>query len=132
MTNAVKYRLLCKIWEDTTISPEEMETLVSNGSVEPNDMILWSVMNGREDLVSALLAKGANPNKRGYNDEVPALFRAAEVYHWGGTFSAINTLIKNGANPHYFMEWYDGAKEYYGTVAVVIFKVFGINILKNA
>ena len=132
MDQHTKYRLLCRLWSDTSISPEEMEVMVSSGVIIPDDMILWSVMNGREDLVSTLLAKGANPNKRGYNDEVPALFRAAESYKWGGTFSSINHLLKAGANPHSFMEWYDGQNWYYGTIAVVSYKAFGVNILKAA
>jgi hypothetical protein len=79
-----------------------------------------------------LLAKGANPDKRGYNDEVPALFRAAESYKAGSTFSTVNHLLKAGASPHHFMEWYDGQSWYYGTVAVVAYKVFKVNILKAA
>lgn len=128
MNQDVKFSLLCRLWADDAISPEEMENLVSSGTIVPDDMILWATMCGREDLVSTLLNKGANPNKRGYNDEVPALFRAAEAYKGGSTYSSINLLLRNGANPHSFMEWCG----YRGTVAVVVYKAFGINILKAA
>lgn len=128
MDKNIKFRLLCRLWEDNSISAEELEILVSGDSVEPNDMILWAVINGREDLVSILLQKGANPDKCGYHDGVPALFRAAESYKHGATFSTISLLLRNGANPHSFMEWFG----YRGTIAVVAFKAFGINILKAA
>lgn len=126
----IKFRLLCRLWEDCSISPDEMEILVASGTIVPDDMILWATMNGREDLVCTLLKKGANPNKRGHNDGVPALFRAAESYKLGGTFSIINLLMKYGANPHHFMGWYDGSELHYGTIAVVAYKAFKINILK--
>jgi hypothetical protein len=133
MTQDMKYRLLCKLWDDIFISVEEVENLLENGSIEPNDMILWAVLNGREDLVGMLLEKGANPSKRGYNDELPALFRAVELYSNGyTTFGTTNLLMKAGANPHHIMEWYDGNYYYHGTIAVVIYKAFGINILKAA
>lgn len=131
--NLTHYNRLCRIaWSDSSISPEEVENLIRNGAIAPNDMILWSVMNGREDLVDTLLEKGANPNKRGYNDNIPALFRAAEAYKRGSTFSPIRLLLKAGANPHHFVEWYDGENGYHGTIAVVAYKAFGINILKAA
>lgn len=128
----LRYRLLRRLWQDTSITPEEVETLIESGSIEPNDMILWSVMYGREDLVSTLINKGADPNKRGYNDEIPALLRAAESYADGtATFSPIKLLMRAGANPHNFVEWCDEEGVYYGTIAVVAYKVFRINILKT-
>ena len=127
----MKLRFLWRLWEDLSISVEEVENLLMNGSIEPNDMILWAVLNDREDLVCMLLEKGANPSKRGYNDELPALFRAVELYSNGyTTFGTTNLLMKAGANPHHIMEWYDGEEFYHGTIAVVIYKAFGINILK--
>lgn len=135
MTNVnVKGRLLRRIWADNkSISPEEMENIVTSGVITPNDMIIWATIEGREDLVDTLLQKGADPNKRGYNDAVPALFRAVEAYADGtATFSSVALLMKAGANPHHFVEWCDDREWYQGTIAVVAYKAFKINILKVA
>lgn len=134
MDQNIKFRLLCKFWEDPHISPEEMEEMLSAGIITPDDMLIWATMNGLEQLVHVLLFEGANPNKRGRNDKVPALFRAVEAYKGGATFTSVNMLLKAGASPHHFMEWYDMQMNrwHYGTVAVVAFKAFGVNILKAA
>ena len=129
----MKLRFLWRLWDNPSTSIEEVERLLANGSIEPNDMILWAVLNDREDMVDSLLKRGANPNKRGRHDELPALFRAVESYSYGYTDSKIiNLLLKAGANPHHFMEWYDGSQCYHGTIAVVAYKAFGINILQAA
>lgn len=134
MDKNIKFRLLCKLWEDPYITPEEMEEMLEARIITPDDMLIWATMNGLDQLVNVLLLEGANPDKRGRNDRVPALFRAVEAYKGGSTFSSVSLLMKAGASPHHFMEWYDMRtyQWHYGTVAVVAFKAFGINILKAA
>ena len=133
MTYDMKLRFLWRLWDNPSTSVEEVERLIANGAIEPNDMILWAVQHGSEDMVGMLLEKGANPNKRGHHDELPALFRAIEFYSYGYPMGTIiNLLLKAGANPHSFMEWYDGEYYYHGTIAVVVYQAFGINILKVA
>lgn len=129
-----KFNYLLRLWQekDGTLTVEEIEDLIQSGKIIPDDMIIWSAWNGRDELVSALLELGANPNKRGYNDDVPVLVRAAEAYSTGGTFSSVSHLLHYGADPHAIVELYDGNEYYYGSVAVVAFKAFRVNILKAA
>lgn len=129
-----KFNYLLRLWRETDgrLTTEAIENLVAFGKIIPDDMLIWAAWNGRDELVSALLNMGANPNKRGYNDEVPAIIRAAEAYSLGSTFSSISHLLKCGADPHAIVELYDGNDYYYGTAAVVAFKAFGVNILKAA
>jgi hypothetical protein len=129
-----KFNYLLRLWRETDgiITPEMVENLIAFKKIVPDDMIIWAAWNGRDDLVNTLLQLGANPNKRGYNDEVPVLVRAAEAYSAGGTFSSVSHLLRCGADPHAIVELYDGNEYYYGTAAVVAFKAFRVNILKAA